>query len=144
MEMFGTHHPDKCGSRWNSESNSIPASGQLGSSQPAFWASWADCLSTVYDRHPMWRNSRARLVVLVGQIGGRWSGATNTFVRLAQAKAREEPPILRRRVEQAWRLRWGSLLACVSARVFCCVPLGSSLRWGGWRCAACPSFAMLG
>ena len=27
MEMFGTHHPDKCGSRWNSESNSIPASG---------------------------------------------------------------------------------------------------------------------
>ena len=72
------------------------------------------------------RNATARLVVLAGEIGGRWSSETNTFVRLlAQAKAREEPPILRRRVEQAWRLRWGSHLACASAS-------GSSLRWGGW------------
>ena len=30
-EMLGTHHPHKCGSRWNSESNSIPASGRNGS-----------------------------------------------------------------------------------------------------------------
>ena len=76
------------------------------------------------------RNARARLVVLAGEIGGRWSSETNTFVRLlAQAKAREEPPILRRRVEQAWRLRWGSLLACASARAFATSLL--DLRSGG-------------
>ena len=76
------------------------------------------------------RNARARLVVLAGEIGGRWSSETNTFVRLlAQAKAREEPPILRRRVEQAWRLRWGSLLVCASARAFAASLL--DLRSGG-------------
>ena len=43
---------------WNIESNSIPAMGGMGlrdasrTSQPAFWASWADCLSMVHDRHP--------------------------------------------------------------------------------------------
>ena len=65
------------------------------------------------------RRARARLVVLAGEIGGRWSDETNTFVRLlAEVKARSEPPVLRRRAEQAWRLRCGALLACASARAF--------------------------
>ena len=64
------------------------------------------------------------------EIGGRWSSETNTFVRLlAQARAGEEPPISRRRVEQAWRLRWGSLLACASAKAFAASLL--DLRSGG-------------
>ena len=32
------------------------------------------------------------------------------------ARARVEGWILRRRAEQAWRLRWGSLWACTAAR----------------------------
>ena len=61
--------------------------------------------------------SRARLVVLAGEIGGRWSSETRTFLsQLAEAHSREEIPLMQRRVEQAWRLRWGSMLACASAR----------------------------
>ena len=45
------------------------------------------------------RGARARLVVFAGEVGGRWSGETSKFLRLlAEAKARAEPPILRRRV----------------------------------------------
>ena len=41
------------------------------------------------------------------------------FIRhLAKAKARGEPPLMRRRIEQAWRLRWTSLLTCTVARAF--------------------------
>ena len=70
------------------------------------------------------RNARARLVVLAGEIGGRWSSETNTFVRLlAQAKAREGASHF-----TTWRLRWGSLLACASARVFAA---SLDLRSGG-------------
>ena len=35
-----------------------------------------------------------------------------------KSQARSEPSVMRRRVEQAWRLRWGALLACASARAF--------------------------
>ena len=69
--------------------------------------------------------SRARLVVLAGEVGGRWS---RVFLRLlARAKARSEPLILWKRVEQAWRMRWAAILACALGS--CCVP-----PWpqGGW------------
>ena len=53
-------------------------------------------------------HARARLVVLAGEIGGRWSPETRTFVGLlAKAKAREVPVVLRKRVEWAWWRRWG-------------------------------------
>ena len=62
---------------------------------------------------------RARLVVVAGEVGGRWSEEAISFIRhLAKARARGEPTILRRRAEQAWRLRWCSLLACAGARAF--------------------------
>ena len=35
-----------------------------------------------------------------------------------QKPKRVQPSVMRRRVEQAWRLRWGALLACASARAF--------------------------
>ena len=60
---------------------------------------------------------RARLVVLAGEVGGRWSEETRRFLSLLARKARSEPPILQKRVEQAWRMRWGSILGCVAARV---------------------------
>ena len=51
------------------------------------------------------------------EVGGRFSTETQSFLlQLARAKARYENSILRNRVEQAWRLRWGSLLACTTAR----------------------------
>ena len=60
---------------------------------------------------------RARLVVLAGEVGGRWSEETRRFLSLlARAKARSEPPILQKRVEQAWRMMWGSILGCAAAR----------------------------
>ena len=48
--------------------------------------------------------SRAKLVVLAGEVAGRWSAETLTFLSLAKAK-------LRRRAEQAWRMRWCAVLS---------------------------------
>ena len=68
---------------------------------------------------PVGPHRRARLVVLAGEVGGRWSEETRSFIsQLAKAKSRAEPFVLRRRVEQAWRLRWGAMLSCAAARVF--------------------------
>ena len=56
-------------------------------------------------------------MVIVVEVGGRFSTETQSFLsQLARAKARAENPILRKRVEQVWWLRWGSLLACTTAR----------------------------
>ena len=47
----------------------------------------------------------------------RWSQEMQHFVsQLARAKAKGETNLMRRRVEQAWRHRWGSILACAVAR----------------------------
>ena len=63
------------------------------------------------------RGGRARLVVLGVEVGGRWSTETRTFLsRLAHGRARSERFLMRKRVQQAWRLRWGSLLSCAAAR----------------------------
>ena len=75
-------------------------------------------------------HARARLVVLAGEVGSRWSDETRSFLcQLARAKARSEPSILRGRAEQAWRLRWASPLACSAARAFAASLL--NLRVGG-------------
>ena len=82
--------------------------------------------------------SRARLVVLAGEIGGRWSEETRRFLSLlAKAKARSEPPILKKRAEQAWRLRWGAILGCAAARAFAASLL--ELRSGGGADGDVPS-----
>ena len=60
---------------------------------------------------------RARLVVLGLEVGGRWSVETQIFIwLLARGKARSVGYLVRRRVEHAWRLRWGSVLSCTAAR----------------------------
>ena len=69
--------------------------------------------------------ARARLVVLALEVGGRWSPEATDFVsQLAKAKARSEPFLVRRRMEQAWRLRWTGLLACAAAWSFAASLLG--------------------
>ena len=63
--------------------------------------------------------ARTRLVVWAGEVNGRWSEETRAFLSLlAKATARSETPVMRRRVEQAWRMRWGAILACTAARAF--------------------------
>ena len=62
---------------------------------------------------------RANLVVLAGEVAGRWSEETIAFIRhLAKARARGEPIKIKKRAEQGWRMRWCSLLACGAARAF--------------------------
>ena len=83
------------------------------------------------------RRGRARLVVLAVEVGGRWSPETQSFLsKLASAKARAESPLMRRRVEQAWRFRWGALLSCSAGRAVAM----SLLKWQGTRGAdgTCP------
>ena len=83
------------------------------------------------------RRGRARLVVLAVEVGGRWSPETQSFLsQLANAKARAESPLMHRRVEQAWRFRWGALLSCSAARAVAM----SLLEWQGTRGAdgTCP------
>ena len=63
--------------------------------------------------------ARGRLVALGLEVGGRWSKEARVFVQLlARARARSEPPVIQRRVEQAWRLRWLSIISCAAARAF--------------------------
>ena len=61
--------------------------------------------------------SHCRLVVLANEVGGRWSTEALVFSRLlVRAKARSEPLLMRMRAQQAWKLRWLSILTCASAR----------------------------
>ena len=71
------------------------------------------------------RARRARLVVLSVDVCGRWSVETQSFwSSLARAKARSLRSLLQKRAEQAWRLRWGSLIFCTVARAVAMSLLG--------------------
>ena len=77
--------------------------------------------------------NRAGLVVLAMEVGGKWSPEDLTFIRvLARANARLEPNLKRKRVEQAWRMRWCSPLGPCCPRVALGV---EGLRGRRWRCA---------
>ena len=57
---------------------------------------------------------RIRLVVLAGEVAGRWSEESRDFLsQLAKAKARREPRHLRTRARQ-----WATLLACSASKAF--------------------------
>ena len=74
---------------------------------------------------------RACLVVLAGDVGGGWSEETRSFLtQLANGKSRQEPPILRGRTEQAWRMRWQSILSCAAAKAFAAPLLELRGRFG--------------
>ena len=62
-------------------------------------------------------NGRARLVVIAGEVGGRWSEETKTFLwSLTYAKASSVPRRMCRSARAAWYRRWTCLLACSSAK----------------------------
>ena len=60
--------------------------------------------------------ARGRLVVLAVEVGGMFSKEYGFLTGLAKARARSEPPLMQRRVEQAWRMRWSWLLGCAAAK----------------------------
>ena len=78
------------------------------------------------------RNSCSLATAKVGgEVGGRWSDEAVAFIRhLAKARPREEPPVLKRRAEQGWRLRWCGLLACAAARAFAALLLERRVSGG--------------
>ena len=62
---------------------------------------------------------RARLVVLGGEVGGRFSDETAHFLRsLASAKVRGMSELLKGRAHAALMRRWSSLLGCTAARSY--------------------------
>ena len=127
-------------------------------SKAAYWASWADCLAMINERHPevaqlmvdeleglprtssaarkltgailnlfrstLWHKesdqhpakldlakvgfgqSRFWPKSVMTEVGGRWSQEMHFVSQLARAIARGETNLMRRRAEQAWRLKW--------------------------------------
>ena len=64
-------------------------------------------------------HGRARLVVLAGEIGGRFSSETAQFLRcLASDKVRSTPLILKGRIHAALIRRWSAMLGCSAARSY--------------------------
>ena len=63
--------------------------------------------------------SRAKLVVLAAEVGGRWSAEAAQFIRaLAASKATSAPEFMQASVAHAWCHRWRRLLACSAAKAF--------------------------
>ena len=80
----------------------------------------------------MGNQGRARFVVLLaGEVGGRFSSETGQFLwDLAKAKVREVPQLQKGRAHVAWIRRWSSMLACAAARAFAIFSLGRGLLCG--------------
>ena len=77
------------------------------------------------------RHRWCRLVVLASETGGRWSLETRGFLHaLAWDRAKSEPPLTRRRVEQAW-MRWWSILSCTAVRALALSLVDSGGGGGG-------------
>ena len=75
------------------------------------------------------RRARAWLVVLAGEVVGRWSEETRAFIRLlARARTRNETTLMRRRAEQAWRMRWWVIPCCAVVRASAAFLLGVALH----------------
>ena len=72
----------------------------------------------------------SKLVVLTVEVGGRSFEETRKFLcLLARAKVRCENTLLRKRIQQPWRLQWGALLSCTTA----CAVASSMLELPGAR-----------
>ena len=57
-------------------------------------------------------SSKCQLVVLAGEIGGRWSDTSRWLVRqLAEERSSREAPRLRRSTARAWEARWWGMLS---------------------------------
>ena len=83
--------------------------------------SW-HCGKHVFVKSAHTLNSRervgARLVVLAGEVGCKWSETQDFLCALAEALARSAPPLLKSKIHSAWLRRWCRILACTSAKAF--------------------------
>ena len=65
------------------------------------------------------RARRCRLLVFGVEVGGRWSDDAVDFLRrLARARAREAPQLLRPSVAHAFLFRWSGLVAVAALKSF--------------------------
>ena len=63
--------------------------------------------------------SRAKLVVLVAKVGGRWSAETVQFLgALVASKAQSAPETMQASVVYVWWHRWRRMMACTAAKAF--------------------------
>ena len=70
-------------------------------------------------------DGRARLVVIAGEVGGRWSQETKDFLWcLACEKSKSSPRLLQGSVRVGWYRRWCCLLACSTAKAVACSLVG--------------------
>jgi len=79
-----------------------------------------DAKKTKERRYPeLLTSGRCKLVVAAMKVGGRWAEEAYEFVDLlAQAKAREAPPALRRSAHHHWVRRWTTLVSVATLRSF--------------------------
>ena len=75
------------------------------------------------------RRACSKLVVLAVEVVSGGLKRRGCSCLLARAKARCERPLLRKRIQQAWRLRCGALLSCTTA----CAVVSSMLELLGAR-----------
>ena len=60
---------------------------------------------------------RGRGLIVLAEVGGRWSGETAEFLAaLSKAKAESAPENVRDEVRRAWLRGWRNLLSCTAAR----------------------------
>ena len=75
---------------------------------------------------------RAQLVVVALEVGGRWSEETRRCGRTGHTRARNELPLMRKRAEQACRMRWRDMPVQSPLRCWTCsttmVGKGTHLR----------------
>ena len=78
--------------------------------------------------------ARARLVVPAGVVGGRWSEETRVFLgKLARAKARSVPLILRGRGRTGVAIAMGFHLGMQCSHGVRCITIGPQVwGWRGW------------
>ena len=83
------------------------------------------------DRYPelCGMGGRAKLVVIAGEVGGRWSREAQIFLQcLAQHKAQSAPKMLQASAQVAYYKRWSSLLSCSAAESVRNFTLGTTRR----------------
>ena len=84
-------------------------------------------------------SQRVRFVVFAGEVGGRWSEASERFVRaLAQEKAEEAPRPLRRATAAALQRRWWAHLAVAAQDALAATLLGDAPQLHLGRPASLP------
>ena len=69
--------------------------------------------------HELQDSAHAKLLVVGFEVGGRWSETTvSTLARLAEAKLREAPELLKGQLRSGLLSRWSSLLAVAAQSAY--------------------------